>query len=149
MAMSHGPPDFPTLLQGPLLEAPSPWPLSLWAWLCDLRPRFLPKGTVGTGHRAVARNGRVLLCSDRPVADLGGCLARVRLQTWHRVFLPGDVPQPWGVLLCVRCLDGCSGPTPEAGPCYRTRLVRPAEQQGELFLTLGGGLVLEFRAIPG
>jgi hypothetical protein len=32
--------------------------------------------------------------------------------------------------------------------CYRTRLVRPAEQEGELFLTLGGGLALEFRAMP-
>jgi hypothetical protein len=143
--MSPGPPDFPCLLQGPLLGASSPWPLPLWAWVCDLRPRFLPKGVVGTGYRAVARNGRVLLCSDRPMAELIGRLARVRLQTWHRTFLSGDVPQPWGVLLCVRSPDGLSGPTAGAAPCYHTRLVRPAEQQGELFLTLGGGLVLEFR----
>src|SRR5206468_2022091 len=79
----------------------APWPFALRAVLCDLRPRFLPKAAVGPGRRAVARNGRVLLCSDRPLDALAGQPASVRLQTWHRAILPGDLPAPYGVLLCV------------------------------------------------
>ena len=36
------------LLGGPLAEA-CPWPLAVRALLCDLRPRFLPKGAAGGG----------------------------------------------------------------------------------------------------
>ncbi len=75
------------LLQGPL-RGWTPWPCVLQARLCDLRPRFLVKA-LGPGPRAVARNGRVLLCSDRALADLPDRVARVRLQTWHRTILPG------------------------------------------------------------
>src|SRR5260370_18700991 len=104
---------------------PAPQPsayesLCLRAVLCDLRPRFLHKCRVGRGYRAVARNGRVLLASDGPVTDLGGRVALVRLQTWHRAILPGDALQPYGLLLCVR--------TTEAGgePGYAAQLVRLA-----------------------
>jgi hypothetical protein len=132
-----------SLLGGPLAGGAAPWPFALRAVLCDLRPRFLVKAAVGPGRRAVARNGRVLLCSDQPPDALAGRVASVRLQTWHRAILPGDLPAPYGVLLCVRCLD--RGPVPEP-PLFVTRLVHRAEAAGDLHLDLGGGLVLEFRA---
>ena len=129
------------LLGGPLLSAGAPWPLVLRATLGDLRPRFLPKGAVGrAGHRAVARNGRVLLCSDRPVAELAGLAALVRLQTWHRAALPGDEPAPHGLLLCVRGLE-------DGQPAYAARLVSRAEAEGDLTLDVGGLLALEFRKL--
>ena len=113
----------------------------LRAALGDLRPRFLPKGAVGrAAHRAVARNGRVLLCSDRPVAELAGLAAVVRLQTWHRATLPGDEPGPHGLLLCVRGLE-------RGRPLYAARLVPCGEAGGDLTLDVGGLLVLEFRAL--
>jgi hypothetical protein len=131
-----------SLLGGPLAGGAAPWPFALRAVLCDLRPRFLPKAAGGPGGRAVARNGRVLLCSDRPLDALAGRAASVRLQTWHRAILPGDLPAPYGVLLCVRCLDGAPGPGP---PVFGTRLVRRSEGAGDLLLDVGGGLVLEFK----
>jgi hypothetical protein len=133
-----------SLLRGPL-RASAPWPFVAHALLCDLRPRFLVKAAVGPGHRAVARNCRVLLCSDRPPADLPGRVARLRLQTWHRVLLPGEAPEPYGVLLCVRC-----GDRPGARPAFVTRLAPQSAPGGELDLDLGGGLVLAFDAAqPG
>jgi hypothetical protein len=129
-----------TLLRGPL-RASGPWPFVLHARLCDLRPRFLLKAAVGPSHRAVARNGRVLLCSNRPLADLPDQVALVRLQTWHRVILAGAEPQPYGVLLCVRCVDR---PGPE--PDFLARLGPRSAPGGELDLDLGGGMVLGFHA---
>jgi hypothetical protein len=128
-----------------LTSARSPWPFALRAVLCALRPRFPAKAGVGPGQRAVARNGRVLLCSDCPLAALTGQVASVRLQTWHRVSLPGDLPAPYGVLLCIRCLDRAPGPEP---PLFMTRLVQRSEAAGDLHLDLGGELVLEFRTPP-
>jgi hypothetical protein len=129
------------LLGGPLLTADAPWPLVLRATLGDLRPRFLPKGAVGrAGHRAVARNGRVLLCSDRPVAELAGLAAHVRLQTWHRAAPPGDEPAPYGLLLCVRGRE-------RGGPLFAARLTARDQAVGDLTLDVGGLLVLEFRAV--
>jgi hypothetical protein len=124
------------LLCGPLLEAGG-WPLRLFVALCDLRPRFLPKGRGGRGHRAIARNGRVLLAADLPLADLAGRAARLRLQTWHRAILPGDAPKPYGLLLVVAVT--------EAAPSFTTRLMRQPETPFALALALGGGLVLEVR----
>ncbi len=126
------------LLRGPFLGTAPSWPLLLPVLLCDLRPRFIPKGTVGRGHRAVARNGRVLLCSDAPAADLAGRPARLRLQTWHRAVLPGDRPEPYGLLLCVR-----TGEPPPPGDLWTTRLVAPELATGGLVVDVGGGLVLE------
>ena len=91
------------LVWGPLLASPQALPLTLHTRLCDLRTRFLPKGAVRQGHRAIARNGRVLLATDRPLAELADRPAQVRLQVWHRAILPGDAPAPYGILLCVRC----------------------------------------------
>jgi hypothetical protein len=125
------------LLHGPLLTEAA-WPLQLRVRLCDFRPRFLPKGTAGRGYRAIARNGRVLLASDLPLAELPGRVARVRLQTWHRAILPGDRPKPHGLLLCVRAAE-------DVLPRFRARLVREDEAPCDLRVALGGGLVLEFR----
>jgi hypothetical protein len=131
------PPESLRLLSGPLLAGGLPWPWNLDVHLEDLRPRFLPKGAVGQGYRSIARNGRILLCSDRPVQDLAGRLARLRLQTWHRATLPGDVPAPFGILLCVRCHD--------RPPTHSVRLVRATDPAGELALDVGGLMALEFR----
>ena len=81
------------LLQGSLIEGDR-WPLSFVAVLCDLRPRFLPKGQVGRGYRAIARNGRVLLASPLPLPAWIGQVGRLRLQTWHKAILPGESPRP-------------------------------------------------------
>jgi hypothetical protein len=127
------------LLGGPL-RSNSPWPFTFDARLCDLRPRFLVKKAVGRGGRAVSRNGRILLCSDRPLEALADQVVRVRLQTWHRAILPGDAPQPYGVLLCVRCpVEG------GAGPLFTTRLTTRALAAGDLEVDVGGGLVLELK----
>jgi len=125
------------LLGGPLLEADGAWPLSLSAVLCDLRSRFLAKGTAGGGHRAIARNGRVLLCSDRPTAELAEHSALMRLQTWHRAILADDAPEPYGLLLHVHTIEENS-----SVPLWATRLV--ARPEGDLWLDVGGGLVLAF-----
>jgi hypothetical protein len=131
-------------LRGPLLTLSGRWPVNLAALLCDLRPRLLPKGRAGRGYRAVARNGRVLVASDRPLAELPGLVSQVRIQTWHRVLLPGDRPEPYGLLLCIR-----SAADPCPGPVYATRLVPCPEEPFDLALDLGGGLVLEFRSRVG
>jgi hypothetical protein len=129
------------LLAGRLAEGGC-LPLVLSARLCDLRPRFLPKGRVGRGYRAVARNGRVLLASDVAVEELCGRFGSVRLQTWHKVILPGDFPTPYGLLLCIRLI-----PEPK-GRLYHTRLAERTlewhEAVSHLRLDVGGGMVLDF-----
>jgi len=125
------------LLRGSLPEG-TPWPLTLRVVLCDLRPRFLPKGRAGRGCRAISRNGRLLLCSEVPLADLAGLPAQVRLQTWHKAILPGDVPEPYGLLLCVRPADEGSGPL---GKCC---LASSRDAVGEVLLEVGGGMTLAF-----
>jgi hypothetical protein len=129
------------LLSGPLASAGGPWPLVLRARLCDLRPRFLPKGAIRRGHRAIARNGRVLLCADQPPDKLAGRKALVRLQTWHRTILSGDEPQPYGVLLWVRCLEDA-----DEQPPFTARLVGGTVRGGDLAIDVGGGMFLEFHA---
>jgi hypothetical protein len=131
--------SFADLLWGPLVEGTLP--VCFNALLCDLRPRFLPKGSVGRGYRAVARNGRILLASDRPLSDLAGQPARVRLQPWHRAILPGDRPEPFGILFCVR--DQGDGQAQEVP--FAARLVPAPEAGFDLALDVGGGRVLEFR----
>jgi hypothetical protein len=128
--------SLPPGLGGPLASAGA-WPLSLSAVLCDLRPRFLPKGRAGRGYRSIARNGRVLLCSDRPPAELAGQTAAVRVQLWHRAVLPGDAPEPFGLLLAVRCHA--------APPAFTARLGKSAA--GELWLDVGGGVALGFHRL--
>jgi hypothetical protein len=126
------------LLSGPLAHEGLTWPLVLPVVLCDLRRRFLPKGTAGRGHRAVARNGRVLLCSDLPPDRLVERCALVRLQTWHKAILPGEPAAPYGILLYVRTQDESSG------PLWRTKLVAARRACGDLRLDVGGGMALTF-----
>lgn len=128
------------LLRGPLLQAAGSLPLVLRATLCDLRPRFLAKGRAGRGHRAVARNGRVLLVSPRPLADLEGWTAKLRLQVWHRTLLAGEAPEPYGLLLVL-------GPerVGATSPRHGTYLTPALEGPFVLALDLGGRLSLAFR----
>lgn len=129
------------LLAGPLCSM-TQWPYNLHACCCDLRPRFLVKQTIRSGCRAVSRNGRVLLCADRPVEELSGRFVRVRLQTWHRSYLPGDVPQPHGVLLYVRSLASDERKV----PVFEMHLRPLVEAKGELRIAVGGGIMLDFFA---
>ena len=130
------------LLRGPLRESGA-WPLLLRARCCDLRPAFLPKGMVGRHHRAVARNGRVLLASDLPLADLAGRVVRLRLQTWHRAILAGDAPEPYGILLCAW------GEEVGDQAHYEARLVEAPAAGFELALDVGALRVLELRRTDG
>jgi hypothetical protein len=118
------------------------WPLLLDVQLCDLRRRFIPKQGVDRGCRAVARNGRVLLASDLPLAELPGRSARVRLQTWHKAILPGDDAEPYGILLVVRTLENieCS---------HVVELVDAATARRDWAVDVGGGSLLEFRCAGG
>src|SRR5947209_19911878 len=86
-------------LLGGLLADTGREPVVLIARMCDLRPRFLAKGQIGRGYRAIARNGRILLASDVPLPQLDGVVVSVRVQTWHRTILPGDPAEPYGLLL--------------------------------------------------
>jgi hypothetical protein len=128
------------LLSGQLFNTAQALPLRLDAQLCDLRPRFLAKGCVGRSYRAIARNGRVLLATDQPLAELADRVAQTRLQVWHQAILPGDRAEAYGILLCVRC-DPLSAPY----PIYTTRLVRAPDPSCALAVELGGGFVLEFQ----
>lgn len=130
------------LLSGPLFSLSQVLPLCFPTLICDLRPRFLAKGRVGRGYRAIARNGRVLLATDRPLAAWVDQPGQVRLQTWHRAILPGDCARPYGILLVLR-----SSPFSASMPRYTTRLVGVPDLSCALALDLGGGLVLEFRQL--
>jgi hypothetical protein len=116
-------------------------PVSLDVYLCDLRSRFLYKGRAGRGHRYVARNGRVLLATQHPLEEWVDRLSRVRLQPWRRAILPGDRPEPYGILLWI----GAIAATKRRRAVYRAQLVKPHDGVVDLALDVGGGLVLEFK----
>jgi hypothetical protein len=127
------------LLHGPLFKS-GLWPLSLDAVVGDLRRRFLPKGQLGRGYRAISRNGRVLLASSLPLADWIDQAAQVRLQTWHKAILPGERPRPYGILLCLRPAGRQLG-----GVLYQCRLTSATAASLEPFhlqLDVGGGMFL-------
>jgi hypothetical protein len=132
------------LLQGPLLERVGSLPFTIRVVLGDVRRRFIPKGPAGRGYRAVARNGRVLLASPLPLAGLVDLEVRLRFQVWHRAILPGDPPEPYGVLLCVTAALTRDGRRNENG-LYRAQFVKQLEESCELTLEVGGGLSLAFR----
>jgi hypothetical protein len=126
------------LLGGRLLLRNPAWPILLTAVVGDLRPHFIAKGRVGRSYRAIARNGRVLLASDLPLEELVGRMVRVRLQEWRRSILPDDVPEPYGLLLCLR-----SQAESAAAPLC-AQLTATASPDAELVLDVGGRLKLEF-----
>lgn len=131
------------LLHGRLRPAAGDWPVRLAVRLGEMRPAFLAKGRAGRGHRAVSRNGRVLLASDRPLAGLVGRVARLRMQTWHLRLLPGDPATVHGVLLYVEAADNA-----DTLPAFDVRLCRSGQGNAELALDVGGRLMLAFRRLP-
>jgi hypothetical protein len=76
--------------------------ISLDVELCSLNGVFIPKGRVGRHHRAISRNGLIILMSPRLLADYQSTLVQLQLAIWHRTTLKGELPKPWGILLCIR-----------------------------------------------
>jgi hypothetical protein len=135
--------DFEPLVSGSLLNFATSESICFRAVLCDLGPRFIPKCRVGRGYRAVARNGRVLLASNVPIESLVDREAQIRLQPWRKVILPGERPEIYGILMCVRSVD----PTPSEkrrGPKFRALLASETSTSAELALDVGGGMKLVF-----
>jgi hypothetical protein len=126
---------------GPLLDAAGSASLLLPAVLEDLRPAMIPKGQVGKHHRAVSRNGRVLLASHCPAEELAGQRVLLRVAVWHRRHLPGDPPRPYGVLLTVRLHDASN-----TTPLHRAVLAEAPLSAGVLHLDLGGRRILSLVA---
>lgn len=142
-------PPLASLVGGRLLERAGTLPdggLCLTALLCDWDRAFIAKGTVGRHYRAVSRNGRVLLASDRPLEESAGRLVRLRIAHWHRQILPGELPSPWGIVLAAWTLhelpDGHS-------PCsivYKASIFRDPAPDAGLSIGLGGLRVLSLCA---
>src|SRR6266478_6195002 len=133
------------LISGPLLESVDSQSICFRAILGDLRPRFIPKGQIGRGYRAIARNGRVLLTSRYPLDELIGREADIRLQAWRKVILPGEKPEIFGVLICVRGFEDSSFLNrSQKHEIFHVRLSDDAAS-AEITLDVGGGstLVLE------
>jgi hypothetical protein len=65
----------------------------------------------------------------------------MRLQIWHRALLPGDRPEAYGILLCIRSESGSV-----INPIYHTKLVQSPAPNSALALDVGGGLALEFQS---
>jgi hypothetical protein len=124
------------LLHGPLTAA---WPISLRAVMCDLRPRFIRKCQVGRGYRAVARNGRVLLASKWDLPELAGREVQVRVQAWHKMILPGEPAEEWGVVVWI----GAARVSDVERP-FAARLVKVGRGHSVLGLEVGGGMSLNF-----
>jgi hypothetical protein len=136
------------LLHGPLLDRAGSLPFTIRVVLCDLSARFLAKGRAGRGYRAVARNGRVLLASPMPLSELAHREVRVRFQVWHTAVLPGDAPEPHGILLGARA-PLARRTTPDAENVYRAQLVRNVAELFVLELEVGGGMSLAFSKPEG
>ena len=136
--------DLESILSGPLLESAASKSLLFRAVLCDLRPRFIPKGRVGRGYRAVARNGRVLLASNLSMESLIERDVRIRIQPWRKAILPEERPETHGVLMCVRCLDPAPPSEKTRSRAYRAWLVNETLTNAELVLDVGGGMKLVF-----
>jgi hypothetical protein len=81
----------------------------------------------------------VLLASEAPLPELADQVVHLRLQTWHKVLLPGEPPEPWGVLMCVRRTD--------AQPDYVARLTPTCDPPFALALDVGGEMSLIFQPI--
>jgi hypothetical protein len=131
------------LLHGQLMDRVASLPFTIRVILGDLRVRFLAKGRAGRGHRAVARNGRVLLASQVPIEELVDTEVRLRFQVWHRRFLPGAPAEPWGILLCTAPVNSqASGGSEDV--IRRARLAKQLGSADDLGLEVGGGLIVAF-----
>ncbi|HLN30430.1 MAG TPA: hypothetical protein VK395_21990 [Gemmataceae bacterium] len=132
------------LLSGTFWASAQELPLSLNVVPGDLRPRFIPKGRVGRSYRAISRNGRVLLASNVALHELLGQTVRLRIQVWHRSILPGDDPQPYGLLL-----DARAHMPPRPGTVHDGRLAPAAQPVSVLAVDVGGGCRLAFSPSSG
>jgi hypothetical protein len=75
-----------------------------------------------------------------------GRASRVRFQTWHRSVLPGDPPEAYGILFCVRPIGPASSEAAApADAVFDTRLVSTPDLSRGLILDVGGGMFLQFR----
>jgi hypothetical protein len=138
------------LIWGDLLDTDPPVArLVLRVVLCRLRPALISKGRVGKHHRAVARNGRVLLASALALDELEGQEVTLRVAPWHRRVLPGDAPRPEGVLLCA--WPGRPAPAVrDAQALHRAVVAGAADPAGVLHIDLGGLRVLSLVLVtPG
>ena len=143
---THWTQDLKQLIWGRLLESAEAESILFRALLCDLRPRFIPKGRIGRGYRAIARNGRVLLTSRLPLEALVGREAVIRLQPWRKIILPGEKPQVYGILLSVRCIDPGPSRLDRAikDETFQTRLSDDSQAPADMALDVGGGMTLLF-----
>lgn len=116
-------------------------PLRFDAVLCDLRPRFIDKGRAGREFRAIARNGRVLIASQFPLSELPELTVSIRVQLWHKIFLPGDEPAPYGILLYLSDVV-----EKHTQPSYGARLTNQSQELVDLGIDVGGGMSLTFAA---
>lgn len=135
----------PSLLNGRMLERPGAVPaagLCLRAVLCDWGRAFIAKGMVGRHYRAISRNGRVLLASDRPLVELKDRLLRLRITHWHRQILPGKSPSPWGLVLSAWTLVEQAEDASPRPTVYRAHVSRVPLPQADLSIDLGGLRVL-------
>lgn len=139
--------DLKHLIWGRLLESADAESILFHAILCDFRPRFIPKGRIGRGYRAIARNGRVLLTSRLPLEALVGQEAIIRLQPWRKVILAEEKPQVYGIILSARCTDP-AGPScldrATQDKTFQTRLSDESQALADIALDVGGGRTLLF-----
>jgi hypothetical protein len=134
------------LIRGPSLESVDSQSICFRAILGDLRPRFILKGQIGRGYRAIARNGRILLVSRLPLDELIDREAAIRLQPWRKVILPGEKPEIFGILICVQDSEDCSYLNrSQKHEIFHVRLSDADVASAEIALDVGGGstLVLE------
>jgi hypothetical protein len=69
--------------------------------------------------------------------------AQIRLQPWRKVILPGERPETYGLLMCLRCPDPGQPSDLEANALYLSCLVSEA-QSTDLVIDVGGGMSLVF-----
>jgi len=143
----HKPTSWPLapLLGGLLLEQNDVLPaegLQMTTALGDLGRAFIPKGGVGRHYRAVSRNGRVLLATDRPLEECGNRIVWLRIACSHRQILSDDESCQWGVLLVAWTppeLSAAASPRPVV---YEAHISRDLAPGAELSIDLGGLRVL-------
>jgi len=103
---------------------------------------LIAKEGVGRHHRAVSRNGLVLLMSQRPLAELDGAHVRLRLSIWHRAPLRSQPATPWGIVLCFRALHPSAASA--GSTILRAETGRGHASDALLLIDLGGERVLNF-----
>ncbi|HLV94839.1 MAG TPA: hypothetical protein VKS44_06585 [Candidatus Acidoferrales bacterium] len=117
--------------------------LTLETIVCPFGRAFISKGQVGTHHRAISRNGLVLLVSHEALASMEGFCARLRLSIWHRAFLRNKPAEPWGIILHAAIVEP-PRTADRAGGVLQASIGRAAELAAALSIELGGERTLNF-----